>query len=167
MCLLINGMPLIHIELKRSGVPVKQACNQIEKYNKRGYFTGIFSLIQIFVAMNPDEALYFANPGKDGKFNDKFFFNWADFDNIQVNRWDKFAGEFLNIPKAHELVGFYTIADRSDGVLKVMRSYQYYASSAIRNIVSKVAWGTKTKGGYVWHTTGSGKTMTSLLAEQI
>lgn len=167
MCLLINGMPLIHIELKRSGVPVKQACNQIEKYNKRGYFTGIFSLIQIFVAMNPDEALYFANPGKDGKFNDKFFFNWADFDNIQVNRWDKFAGEFLNIPKVHELVGFYTIADRSDGVLKVMRSYQYYASSAIRNIVSKVAWGTKTKGGYVWHTTGSGKTMTSFKSAQL
>ncbi|MDY2999855.1 MAG: HsdR family type I site-specific deoxyribonuclease [Campylobacter hyointestinalis] len=166
MCLLINGMPLIHIELKRSGVPVREACNQIEKYSKRGYFTGIFSLIQIFVAMNPDEALYFANPGKDGKFNDKFFFNWANFDNIQVNRWDKFAGEFLNIPKAHELVGFYTIADRSDGVLKVMRSYQYYASSAIRNIVSKAQWG-NIRGGYVWHTTGSGKTMTSFKSAQL
>lgn len=166
MCLLINGMPLIHIELKRSGVPVREACNQIEKYSKRGYFTGIFSLIQIFVAMNPDEALYFANPGKDGKFNDKFFFNWANFDNIPVNRWDKFAGEFLNIPKAHELVGFYTIADRSDGVLKVMRSYQYYASSAIRNIVSKAQWG-NIRGGYVWHTTGSGKTMTSFKSAQL
>lgn len=166
MCLLINGMPLIHIELKRSGVPVREACNQIEKYSKRGYFTGIFSLIQIFVAMNPDEALYFANPGKDGKFNDKFFFNWADVDNIPINRWDKFAGEFLNIPKAHELVGFYTIADRSDGVLKVMRSYQYYASSAIRNIVSKAQWG-NIRGGYVWHTTGSGKTMTSFKSAQL
>ncbi|TWO29524.1 type I restriction endonuclease subunit R [Campylobacter hyointestinalis] len=166
MCLLINGMPLIHIELKRSGVPVREACNQIEKYSKRGYFTGIFSLIQIFVAMNPDEALYFANPGKDGKFNDKFFFNWANFDNTPVNRWDKFAGEFLNIPKAHELVGFYTIADRSDGVLKVMRSYQYYASSAIRNIVSKAQWG-NIRGGYVWHTTGSGKTMTSFKSAQL
>lgn len=167
ICLLINGMPVIHIELKRSGVPVKQACNQIEKYSKRGYFTGIFSLIQIFVAMNPDEALYFANPGKDGAFNDKFFFSWADVDNVAINRWDKFAGEFLNIPKAHELVGFYTIADRSDGVLKVMRSYQYYASSGIRNIVSKVAWGSKTRGGYVWHTTGSGKTMTSFKSAQL
>ncbi|CUU78274.1 type I restriction enzyme EcoR124II R protein (R.EcoR124II) [Campylobacter hyointestinalis subsp. hyointestinalis] len=166
MCLLINGMPLIHIELKRSGVPVREACNQIEKYSKRGYFTGIFSLIQIFVAMNPDEALYFANHGKDGKFNDKFFFNWADVDNIPINRWDKFAGEFLNIPKAHELVGFYTIADRSDGVLKVMRSYQYYASSAIRNIVSKAQWG-NIRGGYVWHTTGSGKTMTSFKSAQL
>lgn len=167
ICLLINGMPVIHIELKRSGVPVKQACNQIEKYSKRGYFTGIFSLIQIFVAMNPDEALYFANPGKDGVFNDKFFFSWADIYNVAINRWDKFAGEFLNIPKAHELVGFYTIADRSDGVLKVMRSYQYYASSGIRNIVSKVAWGSKTRGGYVWHTTGSGKTMTSFKSAQL
>ena len=167
ICLLINGMPVIHIELKRSGVAVGEACNQIEKYSKRGYFTGIFSLVQIFVAMNPDEALYFANPGKDGVFNKKFFFNWADVNNIAINRWDKFAGEFLNIPKAHELVGFYTIADKSDGVLKVMRSYQYYASSAIRNIVSRVAWGRKTRGGYVWHTTGSGKTMTSFKSAQL
>ena len=167
ICLLINGMPVIHIELKRSGVAVGEACNQIEKYSKRGYFTGIFSLIQIFVAMNPDEALYFANPGKNGVFNKKFFFNWADVNNIAINRWDKFAGEFLNIPKAHELVGFYTIADKSDGVLKVMRSYQYYASSAIRNIVSQVAWGRKTRGGYVWHTTGSGKTMTSFKSAQL
>ena len=167
ICLLINGMPVIHIELKRSGVAVGEACNQIEKYSKRGYFTGIFSLIQIFVAMNPDEALYFANPGKNGVFNKKFFFNWADVNNIAINRWDKFAGEFLNIPKAHELVGLYTIADKSDGVLKVMRSYQYYASSAIRNIVSRVAWGRKTRGGYVWHTTGSGKTMTSFKSAQL
>ena len=167
ICLLINGMPVIHIELKRSGVAVGEACNQIEKYSKRGYFTGIFSLIQIFVAMNPDEALYFANPGKDGVFNKKFFFNWADVNNIAINRWDKFAGEFLNIPKAHELVGFYTIADKSDGVLKVMRSYQYYASSGIRDRVSRVAWGRKTRGGYVWHTTGSGKTMTSFKSAQL
>lgn len=167
ICLLINGMPVIHIELKRSGVAVGEACNQIEKYSKRGYFTGIFSLIQIFVAMNPDGALYFANPGKNGVFNKKFFFNWADVNNIAINSWDKFAGEFLNIPKAHELVGFYTIADKSDGVLKVMRSYQYYASSAIRNIVSRVAWGRKTRGGYVWHTTGSGKTMTSFKSAQL
>ena len=167
ICLLINGMPVIHIELKRSGVAVGEACNQIEKYSKRGYFTGIFSLIQIFVAMNPDEALYFANPGKNGVFNKKFFFNWADVNNIAINRWDKFAGEFLNIPKAHELVGFYTIADKSDGVLKVMRSYQYYASSGIRDRVSRVAWGRKTRGGYVWHTTGSGKTMTSFKSAQL
>ena len=167
ICLLINGMPVIHIELKRSGVAVGEACNQIEKYSKRGYFTGIFSLIQIFVAMNPDEALYFANPGKNGVFNKKFFFNWADVNNIAINRWDQFAGGFLNIPKAHELVGFYTIADKSDGVLKVMRSYQYYASSGIRDRVSRVAWGRKTRGGYVWHTTGSGKTMTSFKSAQL
>ena len=167
ICLLINGMPVIHIELKRSGVAVGEACNQIEKYSKRGYFTGIFSLIQIFVAMNPDEALYFANPGKNGVFNKKFFFNWADVNNIAINSWDQFAGEFLNIPKAHELVGFYTIADKSDGVLKVMRSYQYYASSGIRDRVSRVAWGRKTRGGYVWHTTGSGKTMTSFKSAQL
>ena len=67
--LLINGMPVIHVELKRSGVPVSQACNQIQKYAAEGCFTGLFSLVQVFVAMNPEEALYFANPGPEGKFN--------------------------------------------------------------------------------------------------
>ena len=67
--LLINGMPVIHIELKKSGVPISQACNQIEKYAAEGVFTGLFSLVQIFVAMNPEETVYFANPGPEGKFN--------------------------------------------------------------------------------------------------
>ena len=71
--LLINGMPVIHIELKRSGVPVSQATEQIKRYAKKGVFTGLFSLVQVFVAMNPEECRYFANPG-DSPFNDKFFF---------------------------------------------------------------------------------------------
>ena len=69
LMLLINGMPVFHIELKKSGVPVTEACNQIEKYAHEGVFTGLFSAVQIFVAMNPEETLYFANPGPDGKFN--------------------------------------------------------------------------------------------------
>ncbi len=81
LMLLINGMPVIHSELKRSGVPVSQAYNQIEKYSYEGVFTGLFSLVQVFVAMNPEETRYFANPGPDGKFNTDYYFHWADFNN--------------------------------------------------------------------------------------
>lgn len=172
--LLINGMPVIHIELKRSGVPVSQAVNQIEKYSKEGIFNGLFSLIQVFVAMEPNEAKYFANPGLDGKFNPDYQFNWADFNNEPVNHWKDIASTLLSIPMAHQLIGFYTVADDTDGVLKVMRSYQYYAANAISDRVAKTSWkqlgGVNNKdrlGGYVWHTTGSGKTMTSFKSAQL
>lgn len=167
--LLINGMPLIHIELKKSGIPVSQACNQIEKYSHGGIFTqGLFSLVQIFVAMNPEETLYFANPGSDGKFNKDYYFNWADFYNEPINEWNRVAASLLSIPMAHQLIGFYTVADDTDGVLKVMRSYQYYAVSAISDKVAITKWADKEiYGGYVWHTTGSGKTMTSFKAAQL
>ena len=166
--LLINGMPVIHIELKKSGIPVSQACNQIEKYAHEGIFTGLFSLVQIFVAMEPNEAVYFANPGPDGKFNPDYYFHWADFNNEPINDWDKVASTLLSIPMAHQLIGFYTVADDSDGVLKVMRSYQYFAASAISDKVAKTKWeGNNQLGGYVWHTTGSGKTMTSFKSAQL
>lgn len=169
LMLLINGMPLIHIELKRSGIPVSQACNQIEKYSKEGIFSqGLFSLVQIFVAMNPEESLYFANPGADGKFNKDYYFNWADYNNEPINQWNRVAASLLSIPMAHQLIGFYTVADDSDGVLKVMRSYQYQAVSAISDKVAKTKWADKEiYGGYVWHTTGSGKTMTSFKSAQL
>ncbi|HBE9333763.1 TPA: type I restriction endonuclease subunit R [Clostridioides difficile] len=168
LMLLINGMPLIHIELKNSGIPVSQACNQIEKYSNEGVFTGLFSLVQLFVAMTPDETLYFANPGVDGKFNPDYYFNWADFDNEPINDYKDIASQLLSIPMAHKLIGFYTVADNSDGVLKVMRSYQYYASNAISDKVSNIKWNSnKQLGGFVWHTTGSGKTMTSFKSAQL
>ncbi len=168
LLLLINGMPVIHIELKRSGVSVSQAYNQIEKYSHEGLFTGLFSLIQIFVAMEPAETVYFANPGMDGKFNKDFYFHWADFNNEPINDWRDIASSLLSIPMAHQLIGFYTVADDTDGVLKVMRSYQYYAANAISNRVSKTNWdGRDRLGGYVWHTTGSGKTMTSFKSAQL
>lgn len=169
LMLLINGMPLIHIELKKSGIPVSQACNQIEKYAYGGIFSqGLFSLVQIFVAMNPEETLYFANPGVDGKFNKDYYFNWADFNNEPINEWNRVAASLLSIPMAHQLIGFYTVADDTDGVLKVMRSYQYQAVSAISDKVAKTKWADKEiYGGYVWHTTGSGKTMTSFKAAQL
>ena len=166
--LLINGMPVIHIELKRSGVPVSEACNQIQKYSYEGVFTGLFSLVQIFVAMTPDETLYFANPGSADAFNPDFYFHWADFNNEVINDWKGIASNLISIPMAHQLIGFYTVADDTDGVLKVMRSYQYYAASAISDKVSKTKWGEgNQRGGFIWHTTGSGKTMTSFKYAQL
>lgn len=168
LMLLINGMPLIHIELKKSGVDVSQACYQIEKYSHEGVFTGLFSLVQIFVAMTPSETLYFANPGIDGKFNKDYYFHWANFNNDPINDWKEVASSFLSIPMAHQLIGFYTVADDTDGVLKVMRSYQYYAARAISEKVAKTKWADKNQyGGYIWHTTGSGKTMTSFKSAQL
>lgn len=168
LMLLINGMPVFHIELKKSGVPVIEAANQIEKYAHEGLFTGFFSLIQIFVAMNPTETLYFSNPGPDGRFNPDFYFHCADLNNDPINDWKRVAELLLSIPMAHQLVGVYTVADDADGVLKVMRSYQYYAANRISDRVAKHDWEEGNQlGGYIWHTTGSGKTMTSFKSAQL
>lgn len=166
--LLINGMPVIHVELKKTGVSVSQAREQIKKYAHEGVFTGIFSLVQIFVCMNPEEAIYFANPGPDGAFNERFEFHWEDVNNEPINDWRDVAEALLSIPMAHQMIGFYTVADTSDGVLKVMRSYQYHAANAISDRVSTMKWDEgKQRGGYIWHTTGSGKTMTSFKSAQL
>lgn len=166
--LLINGMPLIHLELKRTGIDISQATTQIQKYTYEGHFTGVFSLIQIFVAMTPEVTQYFANPGADGTFNKDYFFHWADFNNEPINDWREIAATLISIPMAHQLIGFYTVADNSDGILKVMRSYQYYAANAISNRVATTDWKQPDiRGGYIWHTTGSGKTMTSFKSAQL
>lgn len=168
LLLLINGMPLIHIELKKSGVSVTQACHQIQKYARANIFSDLFSLVQIFVAMEPEETVYFANPGPDGKFNKDYYFHWANFNNEPINHWSEIASTLLSIPMAHQLIGFYTVPDDTDGVLKVMRSYQYFAANAISDKVAKTDWeNKKALGGYIWHTTGSGKTMTSFKSAQL
>lgn len=166
LMLLINGMPMFHIELKRSGVPISQATNQIERYHKAGAFSGIFSLVQVFVAMTPEECRYFANTS--GKLNPAFYFRWADFNNVYMNDWDKVATHFLSIPMAHQFIGDYTIADAKDEQLKVLRSYQYYAVNKIADTVAKTDWTAgNQRGGYIWHTTGSGKTMSSFKSAQL
>ena len=166
LMLLINGMPMFHIELKRSGVPISQATNQIERYHKAGAFSGIFSLVQVFVAMTPEECRYFANTG--GPLNPAFYFRWADFNNVYMNDWDKVATHFLSIPMAHQFIGDYTIADAKDEQLKVLRSYQYYAVNKIADTVAKTDWTSgNQRGGYIWHTTGSGKTMSSFKSAQL
>ncbi len=168
LLLLINGMPVIHIELKRSGIAVSQAYHQIEKYSAEGVFSGLFALVQIFVAMAPAEAVYFANPGPEGRFNKDFYFHWADGNNEPINNWKVVTSTLLSIPMAHQLIGFYTVADDSDGVLKVMRSYQYFAANKISDTVARTDWKNPNRlGGYIWHTTGSGKTMTSFKSAQL
>jgi len=101
-------------------------------------------------------------------FNKDFYFHWADFNNEPINDWQQIASTLLSIPMAHQLIGFYTVADEGDGVLTVMRSYQYYAANAISDRVSQTDWdGHDRLGGYVWHTTGSGKTLTSFKSAQL
>lgn len=168
LMLLINGMPVYHIELKKTGVPISQAENQIQKYMVNNAFRGIYSLIQVFIAMNPEEAVYFANPGPEGKFNPLYYFHWTDTNNEYINEWDKFAHSLLMIPRAHEMIGYYTVPDAADGILKVMRPYQVYAALNVYNAVNSAHW-TKSeqKAGYIWHTTGSGKTLTSFKTAQL
>lgn len=167
--LLINGMPVIHVELKRSHVDVSQACFQIKRYTHEGVFShGIFKLVQIFVAMTPEETLYFANPGREDAFCPQFYFHWEDFNNQVESDWQQVAAHLLNIPMAHQLVGDYTIADDKDKTLKVLRSYQYFAASKISDAVHSTNWDTHNHlGGFIWHTTGSGKTMTSFKSAQL
>ena len=169
MMLLINGMPIIHIELKRSGVDVTQAVNQIKKYTHEGVFArGIFSLVQIFVAMTPEKTLYFANPGAADKFSSSYQFHWADFNNDEVHDWKRIGANLLSIPMAHQMMGYYTIADDKDETLKVLRSYQYFATTKIWERVRETNWDDHYhKGGFIWHTTGSGKTMTSFKSAQL
>lgn len=173
--LLINGMPVIHVELKRSGVSWEKALHQIELYTYEHVFEGIFSLVQMFVCMTPEETRYLANPGRDGlgaarAFNRKFVFSWGDENNEKVREWHKVAERLLSIPMAHKMIAFYTVADSGDGNLKVLRSYQCHAVEAINRRLKQASgiWGAaRPRGGFVWNTTGSGKTLTSFKAAQL
>lgn len=169
--LLIDGIPVIQIELKASGVDVFEAATQIQKYTKENIFKGFMSLVQVFWAISPEDALYFANPGSQDRFNPAFFFHWGDRDNHIIRDWrELIAGpsHILSVPEAHKLIGYYTIADRNADVLKVCRSYQYTAINAIVNRAMKQRWGEhQQRGGFIWCTTGGGKTMTSFKAGQL
>lgn len=169
--LLINGMPLIHVELKRSETPVSNAVNQIQRYIHNSVFsTGIYSLVQVFMAMTPTEMRYFANPGNDpsSQINENYVFEWANVVNEPVSDWKEVASLFMSIPMAHQMIAYYTIADSADDTLKVLRSYQVYAVRRIVDRVRKYGWyDNKQHGGYIWHTTGSGKTLTSFKAADV
>lgn len=171
LTLLINGMPVIHIELKASGVDVYEASNQIIKYANEGIWHGFMGLVQVFWAITPEDAIFFANAGEPTAFNPAFFFRWGDEDNNIVKDWHELiTGKYhiLSIPEAHKLIGYYTVADSAKDVLKVCRCYQYVAIRAIVARAAKQKWGDHNQlGGFIWCTTGGGKTMTSFKAGQL
>lgn len=152
--LLINGIPLIHIELKNRQHPYMDAFNQIRKYLKEGKFRGIFSCLQMFVVSNGTDTRYIASATAT-KINPQFLTTWVDKDNNPVNHYLDFADHVLSIPMAHKMVTQYTVVDNERNSLILLRPYQIHAIEECRN-ASK-----QQKSGYVWHTTGSGKTLTS------
>ena len=106
--------------------------------------------------------------GVDGQFNPDYYFQWADFNNEPINDWKDIASSLLSIPMAHQLIGFYTVADESDGILKVMRSYQYYAANAISDKVAKTKWDEKKSTRWIYLAYNwFWKTMTSFKSAQL
>lgn len=155
--LMINGLPMIHIELKNRQHSYMDAFWQIKKYISEGKFTGIFSAIQMFVVSNGVDTKYFAAAG-DTELNPKFMSGWVDSENNPVSDYIDFAKSVLRIPEAHEMIARYTVLDEDAKRLILLRPYQIHAIESIRE-ASK-----ESKSGFVWHTTGSGKTLTSYKA---
>lgn len=156
--ILINGLPLVQIGLKRRGVELKQAYNQIQRYHKTS-FHGLFDYIQLFVISNGVNTRYFANNPNSGY---KFTFNWTDATNLPFNELDKFATFFLEKCTLGRIIGKYIVLHEGDKCLMVLRPYQFYA---VEKILDKVK--NSNDNGYIWHTTGAGKTLTSFKAAQL
>ncbi|MFR9546078.1 MAG: type I restriction endonuclease subunit R [Rikenellaceae bacterium] len=156
--IIINGLPLVQIELKRRGIELKQAYSQVQRYHKTA-FKGLFSYIQLFVISNGVNSRYFANNPNQGY---KFTFRWADAKNNHIDRLEVFAAMFFEQCTIGKIISKYIVLHQSDKCLMVLRPYQYYAVEAL---IDKVA--NSVKNGYIWHTTGSGKTLTSFKAAQL
>ena len=156
--ILINGLPLVQIELKRRGTELKQAYNQIQRYHKTS-FHGLFDYIQLFVISNGVNTRYFANNPNSGY---KFTFNWTDAANRPLNELDKFAAFFLDKCTLGKIIGKYIVLHEGDKCMMVLRPYQFYA---VEKILDKVK--NSNDNGYIWHTTGAGKTLTSFKAAQL
>lgn len=155
--LLINGIPMIHIELKNKEHSYMDGYRQIKKYIAEGKFRGIFSNIQMFVVSNAVDTKYFS-AARDTELNKKFITGWIDKENKPVCDYIEFAKSVLKIPEAHEMVTKYTVLDNDKKKLLILRPYQIHAIQAMREASKKGI------SGYIWHTTGSGKTMTSYKA---
>ena len=156
--ILINGLPLVQIELKRRGVELKQAYNQIQRYHKTS-FHGLFDYIQLFVISNGINTRYFANNPNSGF---KFTFNWTDAANVPFNDLSKFATIFFDKCTLGKIIGKYMVLHEGDKCLMVLRPYQFYAVEKILDRVEQ-----SNDNGYIWHTTGAGKTLTSFKAAQL
>jgi type I restriction enzyme R subunit len=162
--ILVNGLPLVQIELKRRGLEMKEAFNQIQRYQKHSYWSaqGLFHFVQLFVISNGVNTKYYANARKQS-FKQTFY--WASEDNKTIRELPAFTTAFLNREHLGGMIGKYTVLNETDKILMVMRPYQFYAAV---EIVERVIHPPETDpNGYVWHTTGSGKTLTSFKAAQI
>lgn len=165
--ILINGLPLVQIELKRRGLELKEAFNQVNRYRKHSYTAarGLFQYIQIFIISNGVNTKYYANTvsyltDKKASFKQTFF--WADKNNKNIKKLEDFTNAFLERCHLAKMITKYTVLSEVDNILLVLRPYQYYAVEAIVDRVKN-----SSKNGYIWHTTGSGKTLTSFKAAQI
>lgn len=156
--ILVNGLPLVQIELKKRGVELKQAYNQVQRYHKTS-FHGLFDYIQLFVISNGVNTRYFANNPNGGY---KFTFNWTDKNNRSFNDLNMFANFFLDKCTLGKIISKYIVLHEGEKCLMVLRPYQYYAVEEIINRVENT-----NKNGYIWHTTGAGKTLTSFKAAQL
>lgn len=159
--LLVNGMPLVQIELKRRGLELKEAFKQINRYQRHSFWTsnGLFQYVQLFVISNGVNTKYYAN-NRNQSFKQTFY--WADKENNLITQLDQFADAFLEKCHVSKMICKYIVLHESDKVLMVLRPYQFYAVEALIDQVKN-----SSKNGYIWHTTGSGKTLTSFKAAQI
>ncbi|MBS6256012.1 type I restriction endonuclease subunit R [Megasphaera massiliensis] len=160
--LLINGLPMIHIELKNRSHPYMDGFRQIKQYLKENAFQDIFSTLQMFVVSNAADTRYIAT-ASESELNEKFLSTWLDEANRPVTDYLSFAKAVLSIPEAHQMVSQYTVLDSERKALILLRPYQIHAIRAIRRAVNPNTDG-GTQSGYIWHTTGSGKTLTSYKA---
>lgn len=161
--LLVNGLPLVQIELKRRGLEMKEAFNQTNRYHRHSFSAGygLFGYLQLFVISNGVNTKYYANnPVNRRDFKQTFF--WADDDNKKITQLSVFADAFLEKCTLSKMITKYIVLHESDQLLMALRPYQFYA---VERIVERVQ--TTTRNGYIWHTTGSGKTLTSFKAAQI
>ena len=159
--LLVNGLPLIQIELKRRGLALKEAFNQINRYQRHSFWAGsaLFQYVQIFVISNGENTKYYAN-NRNQSFKQTFY--WAKENNDTIQPLDQFADAFLEKCFVSKMIAKYIVLHETDKFPMILRPYQYYAVEAIVDRVQKGR-----KNGYIWHTTGSGKTLTSFKASQI
>ncbi len=157
--LLVNGLPLVHIELKRRGVEMKEAFNQIRRYHRHSFSGTLFEYVQIFVISNGVNTKYFAN-NPEQSFEQTFF--WTDINNQKTTKLSEFAEVFLEKCNVSAMIAEYTVLAEAPKIPMVLRPYQYYAVKAIEKRVRE-----STKNGYIWHTTGSGKTLTSYKTSQV
>ena len=159
--ILINGLPLVQIELKRRGLELKEAFNQTNRYQRHSYSSnyGLFNYVQIFVISNGVNTKYYAN-NKKQSFKQTFF--WSDVENKKITQLEEFANVFLEPCHISKMICRYTVLNEAYKILMVLRPYQYFATEAIIDRVQN-----SVKNGYIWHTTGSGKTLTSFKASQV